>query len=110
MAYEVAFSAEAELQLRELEAYLAERFYPANAERYIQRLTNACRALAGAPFQGTMREDLALGIRTTGFERRATIYFKVVENRVLILGILYGGRKFTADRCEDEATGMCTTG
>jgi plasmid stabilization system protein ParE len=98
MPYEVAFSAEAELQLQELEAYLSERFYPANAERYVQRIIDACRALAGAPFQGTMRDDLAPGIRTTGFERRATIYFKVIEKRVLILAILYGGRKFTADR------------
>jgi plasmid stabilization system protein ParE len=34
MAHEVAFSEEAREQLQELEAYLAERFYPANAERY----------------------------------------------------------------------------
>jgi toxin ParE1/3/4 len=87
----------AELQLQELEAYLAERFYPANAERYIVRLSDACRALALAPFQGTIRDDLAPGIRTTGFERRVTIYFKVVEERVLILGIFYGGRKLKAD-------------
>jgi hypothetical protein len=30
----------------------------------------------------------------TGFERRATIYFKVMEQQVLILGIFYGGRSF----------------
>jgi toxin ParE1/3/4 len=41
-----------------------------------------------------MRDDLAPGIRTTGFERRATIYFKLVEDRVIILGIFYGGRRF----------------
>jgi toxin ParE1/3/4 len=96
MPYEVAFSAEAELQLQELESYLAERFYPTNAERYIHRLLDACRALATAPFQGTTRDDLASGIRTTGFERRVTIYFKVVEMRVVILGIFYGGRNFEA--------------
>ena len=94
MPYEVAFSVEAELQLQELEAYLAERFSPTNAKRYIQRLTDACRSLGRAPFQGTMRDDLAPGIRTTGFERRITIYFKAVERRILILGVLYGGRKF----------------
>jgi toxin ParE1/3/4 len=97
MPYEVAFSAEAELQLQELEAYLAERFYPENAERYIVRLADACRTLALAPFQGTLRDDLAPGIRTTGFERRVTIYFKVVKEQIVILGILYGGRKFKAD-------------
>ena len=35
MPYEVAFLVEAGLQLREIETYLAERFYPANAERFI---------------------------------------------------------------------------
>ncbi len=42
MQHEVIFSAEAEMQLQELETYLAERFYPANAERFIERLAQAC--------------------------------------------------------------------
>jgi plasmid stabilization system protein ParE len=94
MAYSVAFSKEAEIHLQEIEAYLAERFYPANAEQFVQRLTKACLALGAAPYRGTKRDDLADGIRTTGFERRATIYFKVVEERVYILGVLYRGRQF----------------
>jgi len=94
MPYSVAFSEVAELHLQEIEAYLAERFYPANAERFVQRLTSACLALGTAPYRGTKRDDLALGIRTTGFERRATIYFKIVEDWVFILGIYYGGRQF----------------
>ena len=94
MRYEVAFSEEASSQLADLEDYLAERFYPENAERYIRRVTQACLALGSAPYQGTKRDDLAPGIRMTGFERRATIYFKVTEQQVVILGIFYGGRSF----------------
>jgi plasmid stabilization system protein ParE len=94
MPYSVAFSEVAELHLQEIEAYLAERFYPVNAERFVQRLTKACLALGVAPYRGTKPDDLAPGIRTTGFERRATIYFKVVDERVYILGVYYGGRQF----------------
>jgi toxin ParE1/3/4 len=91
MEYEVAFSEEAQAQLQELEKYLSERFYPGNAERYIHRLVDECASLATAPFRGTRRDDLGEGIRSTGFERRATIYFRVLEGRVVILGIFYGG-------------------
>ncbi len=97
MAYSVAFSKEAEIHLQEIEVYLSERFYPANAERFVQRLTGACLALEAAPYRGTKRDDLAPGIRTTVFERRATIYFKVVADRVYILGVLYRGRQFEMD-------------
>ena len=102
MPYEVAFSEEAESQLQRLEEYLAERFHPANAERYVQRLIEACLSLGAAPHRGTKREDLAPGIRMTGFERRVTIYFKLLEHQVVILGIAYGGRSFERDQSDDK--------
>jgi toxin ParE1/3/4 len=74
MPYSVAFSDVAVLHLQEIEEYLAERFYPATAERFVQRIVKACLALGSAPYRGTKRDDLAEGIRTIGFERRATIY------------------------------------
>ena len=61
MPHLVAFSEVAELHLQEIEAYLAERFYPANAERFVQRLTSTCLALGAAPYRGTKRDDLAPG-------------------------------------------------
>lgn len=94
MPCDVAFSAEAEMQLLEIETYLGERFYPANAERFIQRLAQACLSLGAAPHRGTKRDDLIPGLRTIGFERRVTIYFKLVEQQVIIVSILYGGRSF----------------
>ena len=93
-SYAVAFSKEADGQLQELEQYLAERFYPANAEQYVRRLTEACLSLGIAPHRGTARNDLARGMRTIGFERRVTIYFKVMDRQVVIIGIFYGGRSF----------------
>jgi plasmid stabilization system protein ParE len=93
MPIEVAFSKGAQRQLSELESYLSKRFYPANAERYIDRLLQTCRSLGHAPYRGTERSDLRPGIRVIGFESKAAIYFKLVESRVVILGILYGGRQ-----------------
>jgi toxin ParE1/3/4 len=92
--YPVIFTPEAEQQLNELEQYLADRFYPADADQYIQRLTKACIAIGSAPYQGTKRDDIAPGFRTTGFERMVTIYFNLTEKAVLIVSILYGGRSF----------------
>jgi toxin ParE1/3/4 len=76
-----------------LEEYLARRFYPKNAEKYLKRLVAACYSLGSAPFRGTKRDDLAEGMRMVGFERRATIYFKVSGQQVLILGVFYGGHQ-----------------
>ncbi len=94
MPYEVIFSAEAEMQLQQIETYLAGRFYPANVERFIESLAQACVSLGIAPHRGTKRDDLIPGLRTIGFEHRVTIYFKLVENEVLIVSVLYGGRTF----------------
>jgi toxin ParE1/3/4 len=94
MNFEVVFSSKADRQLEKLQEYLAKRFYPANAERYVQRLAQACRSLANAPYRGTMRDDLSPGLRTVGFERTATIYFAVVGEQVVIVSIGYSGRGF----------------
>jgi hypothetical protein len=39
-----------------------------------------------------MRDDIAPGLRTVGFERRATIAFSVLEQGVTIHRIPYAGR------------------
>ena len=44
------------------------------------------------PERGTRRDDLGSGLRTVGFERRATIVFRVEKDAVDIVRILYGGR------------------
>jgi plasmid stabilization system protein ParE len=89
---EVVFSLAAKSQLVDLEAYLARRFYPRNLERYVYRLAKACLKLNIAPFRGTQRYDLGAGIRRIGFERNVTIYFKVTEEQIIILNVLYRGR------------------
>jgi plasmid stabilization system protein ParE len=46
--------------------------------------------------RGQQRDDLLPGLRTTGFERGATIAYLVTADTVLIEGIFYGGQDFEA--------------
>jgi len=92
MPYVVSLSPRAQKNVIQIEQYLAERFYPQNARRFVERLLEACDSLVLAPFRGTGRDDLRPGIRTVGFERKATIYFKVVGDHIVIVSIMYRGR------------------
>jgi len=91
MPYAVVISAKAQKKLTQLELYLAARFYPENAERFIDRLVDACESLTLAPYRGTARDDLKPGMRSVGFERKVTIYFKIHGRKVVIVNITYRG-------------------
>ena len=66
------------------------------ARRYVNRIRDRCRKLGDTPFVGTGHEELAPGLRTVGFERSATIAFRVLSDRVEIVNVFYGGRDIEA--------------
>jgi plasmid stabilization system protein ParE len=43
---------------------------------------------------GTRQDNIRAGLRTIGFERRATIVFQVKRAEVVIVRIFHGGRDF----------------
>jgi toxin ParE1/3/4 len=90
--FSVSFRPEAESDLFKLYDYIAEEADPVIAGGYIDRIEAACMALAAFPERGTGRDDIRPGLRTVGFERRATIIFQVAAQEVLIVRVLYGGR------------------
>jgi toxin ParE1/3/4 len=94
MTHEVRFRPEAEADLFTLYRYISDRSGPVRAGDYIARIEAACMALATFPQRGTKRDDLAPGIRIIGFERRATIAFRVEDDTVRIVRIFYGGRDY----------------
>jgi toxin ParE1/3/4 len=88
----VVFTPEAQRDLIELYDYIAEHGSPDRAMAYIERVRKACMSLQMLPNRGTLREDLRPGLRVMGFERRASIAFRIGSKNVAILRILYGGR------------------
>jgi toxin ParE1/3/4 len=92
----VVFELQAQADLDEIYDWIADRAGEQTAERYLRRLRQPCERLDMFPERGTKRDDLAPGLRVFGFERRVSIAFKVYEDRVAIIRVLYGGRNIDA--------------
>jgi toxin ParE1/3/4 len=61
---------------------------------YIERLETYCLGFDIASERGHRRDDVSLGLRIVGFERRVTIAFVADENQVTILRLFYGGQNW----------------
>ena len=94
----VVYTPEAQRQIEDLHAYIAERSYSSRADEYVGRLLDYCDGLETFPKRGTRRDHLLPGLRTIGFERRITIAFVVEEEdeAVIIVGVFYGGQDIAA--------------
>lgn len=101
VAHKVAFRPLAQADLLQIYRYIEQHGSAERAGSWIGRLEAACMALATFPERGTLRDDLAPGVRMVGFERRASILFQVLGDTVRILRILYGGRDFPANWADD---------
>jgi toxin ParE1/3/4 len=64
----------------------------ARAEAVDRRLRAACEKLAHFPNRGSPHDELAPGLRSVPFERRATIYYRVSAETVDIMHIAWAGR------------------
>ncbi|MBI3444294.1 MAG: type II toxin-antitoxin system RelE/ParE family toxin [Magnetospirillum sp.] len=94
MTRKIVFRPHAETDLISLYRYIAAASDLERAGSYLARIEEACMALADFPERGTMRDDIAPGLRTIGFERRVTIAFRVLDHSVEIVTIAYAGRQF----------------
>jgi toxin ParE1/3/4 len=91
MIREVIFRPSAVADLKEIYDYI-ERHSPESAARYVEWIEAYCMKLAHFSERGTRRDELKPGIRIIGMQRRVAIAFVVLEDRVEIAGIAYGGR------------------
>lgn len=64
------------------------------AQGYVERLIATCLKIGEVAEGGRARDDLAPGLRTWTFERRATITYRIVGDVVDVTGIYHGGRTF----------------
>lgn len=92
MIYQVRFHPAAERDLAELLSELAPKAGADTAQRFVDRIVDYCLSFETFPERGTRHDDIAPGLRTVGWRRRATIAFEAVGNQVVILRILYAGR------------------
>ncbi|MBM3582090.1 MAG: type II toxin-antitoxin system RelE/ParE family toxin [Alphaproteobacteria bacterium] len=92
--YQVVFRPRAEADLLALYRHIAGNSGRVVAGAYIDRIEAACLALEIFPERGARRDDIRQGLRTVGFERRATIVFQVLKTEVVVVRILFGGRDF----------------
>src|SRR5258708_1668533 len=92
--HSVEFLRPAEDDLFNLYESIAARAGNVTAGSYVERIEAACLALQTSPLRGTRRDDILSGLRTIGFERRATIVFRVRGSRVTIVRVFYGGQDF----------------
>ena len=94
MAHKVVFRPSARSDLFAIYNYIEQENGAARAGAYIDRIEAACMALSTFPERGSVRDAIGPGVRVVGFERRASILFRVDGEQVLILRILYGGQDY----------------
>jgi toxin ParE1/3/4 len=90
--HRLAFHSQARADLFAIYGYVEEASGVQTAGAYVQRIEAVCLALTSFPERGTLREDVHPPVRTLGFERRATIVFRIADTEIEILRVLYGGQ------------------
>ena len=88
---QVVYGDGAQADMRELFDWIADRAGVRVAENYTNRIRAFCRRLDLFPIRGTSRDDLAPGLRTVGWRKRATVAFLVEDERVIIVRVLRKG-------------------
>ncbi|NKM57611.1 type II toxin-antitoxin system RelE/ParE family toxin [Rhizobium anhuiense] len=91
MAHKVAFRPRAEKDLLDIYEFIASD-NPLAAIEFIRRLKQVCHGLEDMPEGGAPREDFAPGVRILVLERRVTIAYRIVKDRVQVLRLFYAGR------------------
>jgi plasmid stabilization system protein ParE len=95
-SYAMVFSRGAREDMEEIAEYIAERSSAAIADRFIVEIVKECESLCTAPHRGTSRTDLRPKMRVIGYKRKASIVFRIEEDRglVVILAVNYHGRSY----------------
>ena len=87
----VRFTPEAQVQLDEIETFIALAGAPETAARYVDSIVAFCEELAMFPLRGVAREDLYPGLRVTNYKGRTVVAYIVATDVIGIVGIFYGG-------------------
>jgi toxin ParE1/3/4 len=83
----LVFAPQAERALLDLQLYITEQSSVDRASHYVDRILEHCELLTDFPDLGKVRDDIAPGVRVTGFERRITLAYSLTAREVRILGV-----------------------
>jgi toxin ParE1/3/4 len=92
--HRIVFHRAAIAELAELHNFIAETSGARRADSFVGAIRDYCLGFEIFPERGLLRNDISKGLRVVGFRRRVSIAFRVDGERVMILGIYYGGRDF----------------
>lgn len=67
------------------------------AFNYTGRIEKFCLGFDVFAERGHRRDDIRIGLRIAGFERRVTVAFTVDDDCVTILRLFYGGRNWEVE-------------
>lgn len=90
--YRITFSPLAEADIEAIIDWIADQSRTRTARGFVDRIERRIGSLQRFPVRGTLRDDLAPGLRLIGLEQRVTIAFRVGDAAVTIERVLYGGR------------------
>jgi toxin ParE1/3/4 len=91
MKFEVVYSYRAKAKLIRIGRYISKKSSSRIAEAYVQRIRDRCKTLATFPQRGGDLSAVSSGLRFEGFERSATIVFRIRAQRVTIVAVYYRG-------------------
>ena len=93
MRREIFFSWKAEEDLAGVHGHIS-AINCDRADRFLHDIEQRCQSLVDFPLLGRARSDLGPGYRVLFFARRVVIVYRVIEERVEILRVFYGGRDY----------------
>jgi toxin ParE1/3/4 len=94
MSYSVVFTPEAEAQLIALYRYIAAEASPVVADRFTSAIVGFCEGLVNFPHRSARRDDIRPGLFVTQFRSRVVIAYTLDGDKVIVIGVFYGGRDF----------------
>ena len=92
-AYRIRMTAEAERDLQSFYDAISARASANMARGYVNRIIGYLSGFDQFPKRGSLRNHIRKGLRVVGFERRVAIAFIVETEEVVVVRILYGGKK-----------------
>lgn len=94
MTHEVVWHPQARNDLYDIYDWIADRADPAAALAFTSRIEAHVERLRDFPNRGTPRYQLSPGLRSTTFERRIIVTYRVEANEVLILRVIHAARDY----------------